>query len=188
MPSYAAFSVVWGDACKEWSCIRCQTFSAAERERCRCCKVERLTLRRFPPRCVNGVGVVKCGEGLTFRHFPSRRVNGVGVVKCGERLTFRRFPPRGVNGVGVVKCGERLAFRRFPSRRVNGVGVVKCGERLTFRRFLPRCVSAPVKCKYVFFHPAFSAAEQNNRQVPDGKGCGVRSLFSLTAPFCLTRF
>ena len=95
------FSVVWGDACKERSCIRCQT-----------------------------------------------------------------FPPLSVNGVGVVKCGERLAFRRFP----------------------PRCVSASVKCKYVFFHPAFSAAEQNNRQVPDGKGRGVRSLFSLTTPFCLTRF
>ena len=48
MPSYAAFSVVWGDACKKWSCIRCQT---------------------FPPRCVNGVGVVKCGERLAFRRF-----------------------------------------------------------------------------------------------------------------------
>lgn len=38
MPSYAAFSVVWGDACKKWSCIRCQT---------------------FPLRCVNGVAVCK---------------------------------------------------------------------------------------------------------------------------------
>ncbi len=70
MPSYAAFSVVWGDACKEWSCIRCQT---------------------FPPRSVNGVGVVKCGERLTFRHFLPR---GVSMLAKSENVSavghFRR--------------------------------------------------------------------------------------------------
>ena len=60
MPSYAAFSVVWGggDACKEWSCTRCQT---------------------FPPRNVSAP--VKCKYVSAFRRFPPRSVNGVGVCK-----------------------------------------------------------------------------------------------------------